>query len=174
MFDAHPSDVRRQLYLPVYKFSPRRPVHVLCCSVLEGLYTHYVGRTRACPGPAICRLCQVGRTQRYQGYFAAIIERRRWLVRLSAPTALALMASPPSPGRIYRLTQTALRRPLEIFQESESRVPEGQEVSESELLQILMGLHGLGLPDGSTRPDDLRRLALERACALIDREALVA
>lgn len=172
MFGASPTDERKSPFLPIYQFEPRRPVHVLAVSTLEGLYTHFVGRTRACPGSTECRLCEIGRAQRYHGYFAAVIEKRRYLVRLTAGAALRLLAHPPEPGTVYRAESASVRRPLDLSAVGAAEVPPRAIVSQLELVGLLMGLHGLGLPDGASTAEALREVARLRAKALIDQEAL--
>lgn len=163
---------RHSPYLPIHQFEPRSTTHVLALSSLEGLNTHFYGRTRACPGPSVCRVCQRGGRSRYYGFFAAIVDRRKVLVRLTSQAALRLVAYPPQPGTQYRAVTTSIKRPVALSVVNSVDVPADQVVSQSELIQIVMGIFGLGLPAGSTRPDDLRKLAFERAKSLIDAECL--
>lgn len=172
MFGASPKDDTERVYLPLFKFTPRRPVDVLCVSTLEGVYTHFDGKTRICPGAALCRLCAIGRSRRYQGFFACVHADNRYLVRLTAEAALRLVAHPPAPGAVLRVESVSLRRPLQIAKIGEVAIAAANVLSEKELIAVVMALHGLGVAGGSASADELRSLARERAQQLIDREAL--
>lgn len=172
MLGSHPVADRTAPYLPIHVFEPRRPTSVLSLSSLEGLQTHYRGRTLACPGPAVCRLCEVGCSCRYHGYFAAVVEDRKVLIRLTAISALRCLRHPPEAGIVYRAEQASPKRPVELSRVGSAKVAGAALVSPSMLIQLIMAIHGLGLPEGSTCPSDLRRLASERARALIDGQFL--
>lgn len=172
MFDASPTDADLGFYLPILSPPARSPINVVALSPLEGFYTHFVGRTRACPGAGLCRLCEIGRGRRYSGYFAVQHSGSRWLLRLTAEAALRMAAWPPKAGMAYRVESVSVRRPLQISFIEEISIPAGSEVSEKELLAVVMALHGLGLPDLSLDVDGLRDLVRSRAIALINREAL--
>lgn len=172
MFDS-PTDAAEFVdYLPLLTLRPKESLNVLCVSHLDAFYTHFVGRTRVCPGSATCRLCEIGRARRYIGYFACIAASRKSLVRLTSQAAFRLVASPPSPGTVYQLRSVGSRRPIEIAAVGEAPVSAKHVVSRVELLGLLMGLHGLGVPDCSLTYDELLTLARARAEALINHELL--
>lgn len=172
MFDSPSSTQEFADYLPLLTLRPKESAHVLCVSALDAFYTHYVGRTRVCPGVPVCRLCDIGRARRYLGYFAAILQSRKVLVRLTSQAAYRLIATPPKPGTVYEIRSVGTRRPFEIAAVGTAKVSQKMQVSRVELLGVLMTLHGLGVPDCSLGYDDLVVMARDRAKSLIDHESL--
>lgn len=168
MFQLPSPELESRTVVPIYQFQKGRPVHVLALSPLEGFYTHFESRTRVCPGVMCCRLCDLGRSRRYLGFFAGWIEQRRYLVRLTSEAALRLAAHPPAPGAVYRIESKGSRKPLQVSAVGQAGVPEGKSMSQIELLSVLASIHGLGIvPTSCTYEDGLRR-AHDAAKRLID------
>lgn len=160
-------------HIPIHQFQKGRPENVLAVSVLEGVYTHFDGRSRVCAGKGYCRLCEIGRDRRYLGYFAAMLGEQRILVRLTAEAALRCTAHPPKPGVVYRVESVGSRRPLQVSPIGHAKVTPEQMLSQKELLKVLFAIHGLGILPSDLSYEEVIEDARDRAKLLIDRECVL-
>ncbi len=110
---------------------------------LEGVYTHYSGRTLVCPGKE-CPICTFGRTPRFLGFIVVQFRERKRLLRLTANCALRMLADPPSPGQVFELTRKSKRATIQATFRQASIVSPDKVVSKMELLNCLAHLFCLG------------------------------
>lgn len=156
-------------HVPILHIERGSPVRVLALSVMEGVYVHFEGRSLVCPGDSDCRLCGVGRSKRFVGFFAVLSRDQRFLVRLTAQAAMRMLNHPPKPGKIYQIESRGQKKPLDVAATGFAEIPSGQQMERTELLRLLMSIHGLGLPNGGESEEELLQLAQERAKKVIDR-----
>lgn len=172
MFGADPTLDLVRSHVPIYQFEKGRPEDVLSVSSLEACYVHFDGRSRLCPGAALCRLCSLGRDRRYIGYFGAMLQHDRILVRVTAQAAMRLMSHPPQAGVVYRIESRGSRKPLSIAQIGTAKAPRDQIMSDSALLRVLAGIYGLGILDPQLSRQDSLTEVQNRAKKIIDREVM--
>lgn len=174
MFNSEPNSDRVGTHVPLLKVDRGRPIQVLALSRMEGCDVHFEGRSRLCPGSGVCKLCGMGRPTRYLGFAMVRYDEKRWLLRLTAQAAVRCLAYPIAPGRVYELHSKGEKRPLDIAYVRAVKIPPQEQIVErAELLRLVMGLHGLGVPSHCDDIDDLLHEARSRAIIAIDGELLL-
>lgn len=171
MFGAKPVAEKDHVYdLLEVNAGDRLTVGVLSES-LEGVYTHYSGRTLVCPG-ADCPICTFGRTPRFLGFIVVQFRERKRLLRLTANCALRLLASPPRPGQVYDLTRKSKRSTIQATFRQASIVSPDKVVTRMELLNCLAHLFCLGGIDFDASYESQLEALKDRAMVIAQRSEL--
>lgn len=133
---------------------------------MEGVQTHYCGRTMICGGPD-CSLCFEGRPTRFLGFVVVKWRLGVGLLRLTSGPATQLMGMGARPGLALMILQKSARSPILLRKEGFERVARGEVVTQLELLNCLSHLFGVGSVDFNASYDvnieTLRVLALKQA-----------